>query len=619
MASRNETRPGRQFTDKAENFELPSEFLVQAAEFAREKHRGQHRRDGSEYFSHCIATASILRSWGLVDEQILASALLHDVVEDCGVSLEEIKAKFGTQISSWVDGVSKLKNDEGASELETQRKIVERGYFEPQVILIKLADRLHNMKTLSALPGKKQIHKAVETLDIYAPLAESLGVWQVKTELEDLSLPFVEPDRFAEIKAAIDKDPRLAEEVVANLESRLAGMLAETGLDGKVELRLKGYYESDKKRERLSKGGRGDGSLSTISDIISFRVVLSESQPRFGDLDPVLACYTFMGMVHQSFGPSVEIERFDDFLAAPAINGYRALQTTVHLPQGPVEIAVTTSDREDFNNWGIISKIRSGVTDLRDYVRKVVFTPTLKIKFMEKNATGWDFAYRISPLLGAQATQIEINGEIKPLSTVLPNASTVKVILGGKLAPSRSDLEYVSGSTRQIMEEQLGLLAASEAIASGRELLAPDLASLGLLELEDLDWVNQESGQMMSLPLATLLVHFGCTSTEGLYLQLGHGRVRPDEVVNTLVSLGVSKESLGWSTIAVTGRDQPGILGDFSALMAEMNKNIIGVYTGKKHSGFELRLVVDSLNMDEQTAVARRFESDSRFDQIVIV
>lgn len=614
-----ESRPGLPYCDKIEGFKPETELIKRAFEYGREKHRGQIRDEGTEYFTHCVAVASILQSWGVTDEKIIVAALLHDVVEDCDVTLEEIAVLFGADVSRWVDGVSKLKSEGPRKEVDTQRKIVERGFFEPQVTLIKLADRLHNMKTLGAVSPEKQRRKASETLDIYAPLAESLGMWRVKTELEDLSFPYIFPERYQEVRTAIDRDPRLQEMVLANMESRLGGLLEEIGLSGRVEVRLKGYYEADKKRERLAKSQRGDGSLVTISDLVSFRVILDEQQPNWAGVDPVLACYTFMGQVHQTFRESVDVNRFDDFLVSPATNGYQALQTTVRLPQGSVEIAITTSQLEDFNHWGIVSKIRAGETDLRDYVQKVVFTPSLKIKFLEKTATGWDYAYRISPLLGARAAELEVNGERTPMSTVLPNAAVVKVILGKNLAPGNDDLNYASRKTRALMETQLALTESQKSIATGRRLLEPLLAQFGLVDLEDLSALNGRQESNLSPPLAALLVEFGCTSIEGLYLQLGHGRIGPAEVVSALTSLGVTREQLNWSTIRVTGPDQPGVLAEFSSLLSEMGKNIISVHTRTARTRFELRLVATDLGPEDRQLIASRFQTDPRFETFVIV
>ncbi len=595
-----ETRPGLEFSDKIEEFTVGSEVERQAFELAREKHRGVLRQDGSEYFTHCVATASILKAWGLTDESLIAAALMHDLVEDTDVTLTELRQRFGAQIARWVDGVSKLKSRDGKSdENETRRKIVERGYFEPQVVLIKLADRLHNMRTLGSLPAEKQAHKAGETLDVYAPLAESLGVWRTKAELEDLSYPYVNPDRYARVRREVDTDPRLAETVVVNLESFLDELVGSAGFAGRVEVRLKGYYEADKKRERLTKNGRGDGSLKSISDLISYRIILADNQADL-NLDAVLACYALMGLIHQHFKEQVDMSRFDDFLAVPAASAYRALQTVVITPHGPVEIAVMTEEQEDFNHWGIISKMRQGSTaDLRDYVQKVVFTPAMIIKFLSKNATGWDFAYRVSPLLGARAMGLEVNGENKPMSTVLPNAAVVKVFIGEQLVPNKSDLVYASAKTRLIMEQQIELASAQEAIRRGRVMLEPELANLGILDLDDLRWLK-ESSDGLNQPLAALLVEFGCTTLEGLYLQIGHQRLSTAEIVKTLVGLGITKEILGWSTIEVGGEDRPGILAELSSLLGSMDKNIIGVDNHNQQGKFDLRLVVARLTDEER-------------------
>lgn len=613
-----ETRPGLAFSDRIEDFEPQSVLVRKAFEFALEAHAGVLRKDGSEFFSHCVAVAEIMRSWGINDQEAFAAALLHDVVEDTEIPLTKIEEIFGETVAKLVDGVTKLKSGGKSSEAETRRKIVEQGYFEPRVILIKLADRLHNMMTLSALPPEKQQSKALETLDVYAPLAESLGMWRIKTELEDLAFPFVDPDRYGQVKNEIDNDPRLSESVMANIESHLTELLFSSGFSGRVELRLKGYYEADKKRERMAKSGRGEGNLAGINDLISYRVVLADIQSNL-KLDNPLACYAALGLIHQNFGDLVDMDRFDDFIVSPTANKYSALQTTVRSPQGPFEIAVMTQSQEDFNHWGIVSKIRAGETDLREYVQKVVFTPGMKTKFFSPLATGWDFAYRVNPLLGARAAYLEVNGERKPMSTILPNAAVIKVVLGNNLAPDKRELDFTSVKTRQQMEEQQRLASAQEAISLGHELLEPDLARLGLLELEDLAWMEGSVAGSLTQPLAALLVECGCSSLDGLYSQLGHQRLKPAEVIRALENLGITKAKLGWSSIGVVGQDQPGILAELTNMLHEMDKNIVGIQTRTVRGRFNSRVVTSNLTVKDQQFIRNKLTADPRFEQVVVV
>lgn len=614
------------FNDKIEDFVCSTPQEKEAFDFARDKHKETRRKDGSEYFTHCVAVANLIRSFGIDDSEIIVAALCHDLVEDEDVTLEELSAKFGPNVSRWVDGLTKLRGKEGgADHLETQRKVVDRAFLEPQVAIIKLADRLHNMMTMDFMSPEKQRSKSRETLDIYAPLAASLGMWRVKTWLEDLSFKYVNPEGYNWVVQTLLQDSRLSETEVINIHSRLENLLAMSGFSGHVEVRYKGLYEADRKRERSARRGLAVyDNFGYVNDLVSYRVVLDDWQED-KEMDGVLSCYTFLGVVHEAYKGKVDIKRFDDFIVSPRVNNYRALQSTINTQGGPIEIAIATKTYEDFNEWGVVGKIKTKSPDVRDYVQKIIFLPSGKVRFLPKMATGWDVAYEISPVLGEKADHILVNGERKPLSYVVPNGAVVKVEYNKKSKPVPNDaVNYVSGKTGELMREQSQKHRLRGEVAKGREKLMDVLSQFGIVSLEDLEEIDRfmESGSDWGLedqPFVTLLMETGCDSRESLYGQVGSGSQSLDQIVSILKRLGLSKEALGWSTLVLKGEDRPGVLAELSGFLQEINKNIVSIRNVSAGDKFELKMVISDLDPQSEQALREKLGMDLKYSQVLLV
>ncbi len=578
-------------------------LIDRAYDFAEFHHRGQLRAGGEPYFTHCEAVYRILKDeFGLNDENILAAALLHDIVEDTTIDLTVLNQEFNPQVAELVDGVTKLSTK---TNKDTLIKVLSKTYLNPTVAVIKLADRLHNLRTMDDMPVEKQNAKARETLDVYTRLAESLGLWSIKTEIEDLCFKFLYPQEYLKIKDTISTDFRLDPLFTAFFKSRLEQLLVENNYSGRVEIRKNGYWAVKEKQRKLALEGKcNPQDFKQINDLVSFRVLLPE----------IDYCYRFLGCLHQKLGQNVDFSKFDEYIGAnQRINGYQALQTTLNLTQGAVEVALVTPQMEEFNNWGVVSLIRKGETDLKDYALKIIFTPSNSIRFLPKDATGADFAAAIYPQLLAEAEYILIDGQRAPLSTVLPHTSTVEVITGSfRRAPLVGIEEFCLPSTRKIIQEQRIQENRDQLIAAGKEIMQTILAPRGLLDLRDLD-------EKIVKPVIN---RFGCQSRDDLYFQLGNKALSNLELNQALDAAGITKEKLGLTTVKLIGRNRPKILMDVAAAISNQGQADI-IRTEQKQSQaadlFDLKIVVKNLTKSEEDQLRCSFQSDPRFTTVLVV
>jgi len=581
-----------------------SEKVKKAYLLASKSHEGQFRKSGEPYFSHCLAVFKILRDeWGIDQEEYLIAALLHDVVEDTNITLHELRMEFGDSVAELVEGVTKLSE---GSDKDTLAKVLEKTYLNPGVAIVKLADRLHNMRTLEHMKPIKQIEKSTETLDVYARLAESLGMWQVKRELEDLCYRYLDPSGYEETKQQIDSDSRSAPLFVSYLESRVQQLLVGDSFHGEVEVRNNGYWALKNKQRKLSLQGKcSPDGFEEINDVISLRVVLPETKD----------CYSFLRILHESFGEMVDYDRYDEFIGAnKRVNGYQALQTTINFPQGPVEIAMVTPKMEEFNNWGVVELIRNNQPSLKEYVLKLVFTPSGSLRFMPKEATGVDFANSISPRVLAEAKSILINGVENPISTVIPNASTVEVNIGEpRRAPIQNVESYCLPTTRKDIMELRRQEKKDVLIEKGKNIVEQLLSPRGLLDLTDL-------GSIVN----PILYSFGCQGCGDLYFMLGNGSIKAPELESKFDDAHITKKDLALSTIRLSGEDQPKILIDIVKTISAMNTSIVRINQknkANKEGGdmFNLRIVVKGLTREQEVKLSEVFSKDSRFDLSLVV
>lgn len=554
-----------------------------AFDLASEVHFDDRRRTtGEPYVNHCMIVASILWKWG-ADEDTIVAGILHDTWEDHPdrLSLEKIKEFFGERVAYLVDGVSKFKSPTGKdNDFETLRKVTRETLVEPGVAMIKLADRLHNMHTMENGPcgegfsAEKKYAKAKETLAVYVPMAESLGLWQVKNALADISFFYLDSERYEEVKHKIDSDPRLSAGFINGTEVVIREVLKNAGIEAEVCHEVGGYWElAEKQKKSAMRANSRPKEFVDITDVVSFRVIIEDEK----DLG---LCYLAMGVVRERFKKLLIQNRSDDYLVAPAINGYSAFHDTYKVREGNIEVAFTTRKRENFNNWGVASlHPEEIISDPDRYKRKMVFTPKEEMVFVELGATGVDVAYKLNPLLGLRATAIRVNGETVGLEKVVPNAGVVEVITDQhQTKPSREWLGFCNKETATYIEQQMMISEHDEEVKRGESLLVERvLKERGILSIEDLDQDIVDK----------LLIDMGCWyGVEDLYYKVAYGldlRLVAKKLDEMKVGRGM------YTTVFIEGPNSIGV--------SEEIAGIIG------HNGGDARSKVERVGKDERFMV----------------
>jgi guanosine-3',5'-bis(diphosphate) 3'-pyrophosphohydrolase len=475
--------------------------LVRRAYFyAEQAHDGQRRRSGEAYVTHPLAVASILAEMHM-DHQSLMAAMLHDVIEDTGIAKEALDAQFGESVAELVDGVSKLTQMNFETKAEAQaenfQKMAMAMARDIRVILVKLADRLHNMRTLEVLSGEKRRRIAKETLEIYAPIANRLGMHSMRIEFEDLGFKAMHPMRSERIRAAVKRARGNRKEIVNKIEESLLHCLAREGMEGEVmgrEKHLYGIYQKMRGKRR---------AFNEIMDVYAFRIVV----------DKVDTCYRVLGAVHNLYKPLPG--RFKDYIAIPKANGYQSLHTTLFGMHGvPIEIQIRTREMEELANNGIAahwlyksneedqpkgSHARArqwvkGVLEMQqragnslEFIESVkidlfpdevyVFTPKGRIMELPKGSTAVDFAYAVHTDVGNTCIACRINRRLAPLSQALESGSTVEIVTAPGARPNPAWLSFVvTGKARTHIRHALKLQRRSESISLGERLLNKVLA-----------------------------------------------------------------------------------------------------------------------------------------------
>src|ERR687886_725512 len=457
---------------EAYNPEVDRELVTRAFRFAAAAHEGQQRRSGVPFIRHPWGAAKILAQLRQ-DEQTIAAALLHDVVEDTGTDIEEVRAEFGDEIMQLVEGVTKLTRihfqSREQAEAENYRKMIAAMVGDERVILIKLADRLHNMRTIEYLGKEKQRQKARETLEVYAPLAHRLGIHKLKWELEDLSFETLHPRKYEEIKTMVAERRADREEHVAEASRVLQVELDKVDIPAEISGRPKHFYSI---YDKMAKKGR---EFNEIYDLTAMRVIVERS----GD-EGTRDCYGALGLIHSLWKPMPG--RFKDYIAMPKFNGYRSLHTTIIGPEGrPLEIQVRTREMHEIAELGVAAHwlykrgqsagpdevwtqwveqlmdtqrdetdpnefLKSFRTDLFDE-EVFVFTPKGEVKTLPVGATPIDFAYAVHTDVGHRTVGAKVNGRIVPLHYRLKNGDFVEILTSktGR-GPSRDWLAVAKSS-----------------------------------------------------------------------------------------------------------------------------------------------------------------------------
>jgi guanosine-3',5'-bis(diphosphate) 3'-pyrophosphohydrolase len=530
---------------------LPADKLAvveSAYEFAAKAHEGQVRKNGEPFLAHPLSTAMILAELHL-DAETLAAALLHDVPEDCGVPLSEIEARFGPQVANLVDGVTKLNKltrraragEPGSDgQAENLRKMLLATAEDLRVVLIKLADRLHNMRTLGALPAERRHAIAEETMEIYAPLAHRLGMREAKWQLEDLAFRYLKPRVYHRIARLVAGKRAEREGFIAGVSQTMGQELDKGGIKAKVYGRPKHIYSIYQKMGKYDAQGKNFGD---IHDLFALRVVV----------DSVSDCYRALGVIHNLWRPIPE--EFDDFIANPKDNGYQALHTTV-MCQGttPLEIQIRTNDMHRVNEYGVAAHwlYKEGKTggkvgdeiawlrqlgdwreelDSEEFLESVktdvlvdrvfVYTPKGEIKELPRGATPLDFAFRIHTDLGYRCIGAKVNGRLQPLNYTLRNGDvleimTSKVEKGPSLDWLNLELGYLKTShARSKVKQWFKRQERSETIEAGKQIWDKELKRAGI-GLPGIDKV------------ADLL---GYKDADDLYAALGSGTISSSQVL----------------------------------------------------------------------------------------
>src|SRR5213592_2618735 len=436
----------------AYNRDVDRDLLRRAFAFAAARHEGQQRRSGEDFINHPWGAAKICADLRL-DEETIAAALLHDVVEDTDTDIKEVRDEFGDEIAQLVEGVTKLTRIQFQSrehaEAENYRKMIVAMAQDVRVILIKLADRLHNMRTIEYLGKQKQVQKAKETLEVYGPLAHRLGIHALKWELEDLSFQILHPRKYAEIKAMVADRRADREAQVDKASGILQAELEKVDIPAEISGRAKHFYSI---YDKMAKKGR---EFNEIYDLTAMRVIVERS----GD-EGTRDCYGALGLIHSLWKPMPG--RFKDFIAMPKFNAYRSLHTTVIGPEGrPLEIQVRTREMHREAELGIaahwmykrrdargsdtewvawmqqLMDLQAEESDPREFMKSFrmdvfdeevyVFTPKGEVKTLPAGATPIDFAYAVHTDVGHRTVGAKINGRIVPLHYRLKNGDFVEI------------------------------------------------------------------------------------------------------------------------------------------------------------------------------------------------
>ncbi|MBB6340808.1 guanosine-3',5'-bis(diphosphate) 3'-pyrophosphohydrolase [Pseudomonas fluvialis] len=536
--------------------------------YAEQAHDGQRRRSGEPYVTHPLAVASILADMHM-DHQSLMAAMLHDVIEDTGIPKEALAGQFGETVAELVDGVSKLTQMDFQTKAEAQaenfQKMAMAMARDIRVILVKLADRLHNMRTLEVLAGEKRRRIAKETLEIYAPIANRLGMHSMYVEFEDLGFKAMHPMRSERIRGAVRKARGNRKEILNKLQESLVNCLEREGMHGEISGREKHLYSIYQKM----RGKRR--AFNEIMDVYAFRIVV----------DKVDTCYRVLGAVHNLYKPLPG--RFKDYIAIPKANGYQSLHTTLFGMHGvPIEIQIRTREMEELANHGIAahwlyksaeddqpkgSHARArqwvkGILELQqragnslEFIESVkidlfpdevyVFTPKGRIMELPKGSTAVDFAYAVHTDVGNSCIACRINRRLAPLSEPLQSGSTVEIVSAPGARPNPAWLNFVvTGKARTHIRHALKLQRRSESISLGERMLNKVLAGFD----SHLDKISEERIQQ-------ILTEYQLELREDLLEEIGLGNRMAFVVARRLHSEGGESRAQSDGPLAIRGTE----------------------------------------------------------------
>ena len=530
--------------------------IREAAEFGASAHKGQKRLSGEPYIAHPVAAAAILADLRL-DADTIVAAILHDVIEDTPTPKDQLAARFGADVAELVDAVTKLDQIKFKSREEAQaesfRKMLLAMVRDLRVILVKLADRTHNMRTIEAMTPPRRRAIARETLEIYAPIAERLGLYRIKLELEDLGFWALYPQRYRVLERALKRARGNQKEFLKKIEQQLTAALLRSEIAATVEMREKHLYSIYKKMRRKR------ATLNEIVDVYGLRIVVNS----------IDTCYRSLGVVHSVFKPMPG--RFKDYIAIPRVNGYQSLHTTLFGPNGvPIEVQIRTEDMHRVAESGIAShwkyksgeledsiqqararewlsnlvELQEGGTTSEEFLESVkvdlfpdkvyVFTPRGEILRLPSGATVVDFAYAVHTDIGNRCVAAKVDRRLTPLRTVLRNGQTVEIITAKGAMPNPSWVNFVvTAKARGAIRHYLKSLRRTEAIALGQRLVNQALGESNL----SLDDVTPES-------MASAIGELGMKDVDELYEKIGLGERLAPLVARRLLPAAPTEEGV---------------------------------------------------------------------------
>ncbi len=559
-------------------------LVEKAYEWAAKYHDGQLRKSGEPYLAHPLEVAYILAQMKL-DLPTIAAGFLHDVVEDCQIPIETIKKEFGEDVAFIVEGVTKLKilpgtSDKLTKQAENLRKILLAMAKDLRVILVKLADRLHNMRTLESMPEHKRKIIAQETLEIYAPLAGRLGIDWVKTELEDLSFKYLYPEDYIRLKEEVEKRVEAAQSFIEKVKNILSDLLKEHQIEAKVLGRVKHLYSVYKK---LQKYNLTIKDLDQIYDLIGFRIIVNT----------VEECYKTLGIVHSKWKPIPG--RFKDYISLPKPNMYQSLHTTVIGPEGKkIEIQIRTEYMDKIANEGIAAhflykegasidsskykqfewiakliELQKELKNPREFLESLkldlfpeeiyVFTPKGDVIVLPVDATPIDFAYAIHTEVGHRCVRAFVNEKLVPLDYKLQTGDVVRIETSPHQKPSRDWLKFVKTSrARSRIKQWFKQEERERQITLGRELLQRDLKRYGFS-------INELQKEPY---FSDLLKKLSIKNEDEFFILIGTGKLSPKQIIKIyseinkgfpLIEEEVHHELISYRKTAEVKRERPGV------------------------------------------------------------
>lgn len=556
------------------------ELIFRAYQFAETAHTGQKRASGEPYVSHCLAVASILAEMH-VPPTVVIAGLLHDTVEDTPVTLNDIKNEFGEEVAKLVDGVTKLTNlprvsrgdqhmDETASDMpvsdvpsssqksrkkdmtnETLRKVFLAMGDDIRVVLIKLADRLHNMRTLGYMPEDKRKRIAQQTLDVFAPLANRLGIWQMKWELEDLAFRYVNPEKYREIADNLAERRQDRERQIQNILNKLRTILLENGISAEISGRPKHIYSIYRKMAEKGK------PFEMVRDLRAVRCIVKD----------IPTCYMALGVIHTHWRPIPQ--EFDDYIAAPKDNFYQSIHTAVIFDDGkPLEVQIRTLEMHQNAEFGIaahwrykergprdelyeqrinwlrkLMEWRQEIEDANEFVdgmksdvfqdRVYVFTPRGDIIDLPAGSTPIDFAYHVHTEVGNRCRGAKVNGKLVTLDYILKTGDQVEILAAKQGGPSRDWLNASLGlvNTQRAKSKIRAWFKHQDReqnLIQGKAMLEKELRRLGMADV-DLEKISRD---------------FDFKSAEDLYVAIGCGDIGTGKIINRLNDTNIRKDPL---------------------------------------------------------------------------